>query len=200
MNNRRTQWLHPAGGNAIWTGTITVQNVPAGATVWVNIHLDYAAKGDNVSTLNPSPMSKPVTYRPFSSDITMRSGSLVVGTSHSETSVIGRGKKVTMAYGIVKDSTAMRSEKVWVRLTQGTCRLPPRPAWTASTSSMTARAAIANDGAAGACFNGTGHHPGHVELSNGNGVSTTIRILGEGSTPLRGMPNPDLADRHLVRA
>ena len=29
-------------------GKITVNNVPAGAKVWVNAHLDYAPKGDNI--------------------------------------------------------------------------------------------------------------------------------------------------------
>ena len=91
-------------GTPYGEGKITVNNVPAGARVWVTAHLDYAPKGDNINTVIPNPMTKPVTYGPFSSRISMRNGPTDgVGTSTSTTTVIGRGKKVTMVYGVAKD-------------------------------------------------------------------------------------------------
>jgi uncharacterized repeat protein (TIGR01451 family) len=172
-----------ATGMPYGSGTITVNNVPAGATVWVNVHLDYAAKGDNISTLTPNPMTKPVTYRPFSSKITMRSGSVVVGTSYSETSVIGRGKKVTMAYGtLTNKSTGLAIEDTWVRISQGTSNATVLTGADGFYVLYDGQACVATDGIAGGCKNGTATLT-TWNFANGSNVATTIRILGTEPTP-----------------
>ena len=126
-SNTVTNVAFPGGcaqpaGTPYGQGTITVNNVPAGAKVWVNIHLDYAPKGDNISTVNPNPMTKPVVYGPFSSTITIKNAAgATVGTSFSSTSLIGRGKKVTMVYGTLTNKvTGLPVSDTWVRITQGT--------------------------------------------------------------------------------
>ena len=182
QSNTVTNTPYPSGctqpaGTPYGTGTIIVEDVPAGATVWVNIHLDYAAKGDNISTLNPNPMSKPVTYRPFSSRITMRSGSVIVGTSYSETSVIGRGKKVTMAYGVAKDSAGNLLENTWVRMTQGTKSITALTGADGFYVFYDGQYCKAADGAAGGCYVGSVLQADTVTWTFGTG-SSTLAILG----------------------
>jgi uncharacterized protein (DUF2141 family) len=95
------------------TGTITVNNVPAGAKVWVTVHLDYALKG----TTAPSSSfgTPPISYMPFQSTIAISS----IGSSYSSTSLVGRGKKVSMVYGRAIDSSGNPLQNVWIRATQG---------------------------------------------------------------------------------
>ena len=95
------------------TGTITVNNVPAGARVWVNVHLDYKLKG----TTAPSSTfgTPPITYGPFQSTIVIAD----VGSSYSSTSLLGRGKKVTVVYGRASDPSGAPMVGVWVKLSQG---------------------------------------------------------------------------------
>ena len=61
-------------------GRVTVNNVPAGATVWVMAHIDFSWKGKNISLLSPNPMTRPVTYVP-SSDITIYNQAAVQSAS-----------------------------------------------------------------------------------------------------------------------
>ena len=91
-------------------GKITVNNVPAGAKVWVNVHLDYALKG--VGGLGSTFGTPPINYTPFKSKIVSPGG-----TSSSSGSLLGRGKKVTVVYGRTinrVDGTPLKN--VWVRL------------------------------------------------------------------------------------
>ena len=98
-----------------------MNDVPAGADVWVTVHLDYGLKG---TTQNPSTFLKPpVVYGPFQSDIVVKKQSdgsqLPGGTSSSNTELLGRGKKVTLIYGTMKDDDGNALGGVWVRLKQG---------------------------------------------------------------------------------
>jgi hypothetical protein len=45
---------------------------------------------------------------------------VIVGASSSSTTLLGRGKKVTVVYGTMKDSTGNAMANVWVRISQGT--------------------------------------------------------------------------------
>jgi hypothetical protein len=166
------------------TGTITVNNVPAGAKVWVNIHLDYAPKGDNISTVIPNPMTKMVRYGPFSSRIEIKSGSTVVGTSYSETSVIGRGKKVTMAYGVAKDSLGNPLSNRWVRITQGTKSATYLTGADGFYVFFDSQVCDETDGLSGGCF--TGSTPAATWAFAGG--STTLAILGPATLDGDGEP------------
>jgi hypothetical protein len=95
------------------TGTITVNGVPANAKVWVTVHLDYALKG--MTAPNQNFGNPPMTYRPFQSTAVIGN----TGASYSSTSLLGRGKKVTVVYGTLSDSAGNPLSGVWVRATQG---------------------------------------------------------------------------------
>jgi len=99
-------------------GTITVSAVPANAEVWVTVHLDLACKGQNISCLSPNPLTKPVTYGPFTSTATVKISGVPVASSTTSTYLIGRGKKVTMVYGYAKTNAGAPLPGVWVQLTQ----------------------------------------------------------------------------------
>ncbi len=193
-SNNVTNVAFPSGcaqpaGTPYGQGTITVNNVPAGAKVWVNIHLDYAPKGDNISTVNPNPMNKPVVYGPFSSTITVKNTTgATIGTSFSSTSVIGRGKKVTMVYGTLTNKvTGLPVSDTWVRITQGT------NAATALTGAdgfyilYDGQACTLADGIAGGC---TGGSTTVWNFQNGSNASTTIAILGDGVAPTATATHP----------
>ena len=170
-------------------GKITVNNVPAGAKVWVTAHLDYAPKGDNISTVNPNPMTKPVTYGPFSSKITMRNGAAPVGTSFSSTTVIGRGKKVTMTYGVAKDSSGTLLSDTWVRLTQGTKSITALTGADGFYVFYDGQICSASDGVAGGCYTGVTPQPSTSAWQFGSGnQSTAIRILGTAALDGDGLP------------
>ncbi|HEY3210032.1 MAG TPA: hypothetical protein VGL18_09625, partial [Actinomycetota bacterium] len=98
-------------------GTITVNNVPPGAKVWVTVHLDYALKGQ---TKDANFLKTPKLYTPFQSDILIKdqSSGAVVGASSSNTSLLGRGKKVTTVYGTMRDSAGNGLGGVWVQISQ----------------------------------------------------------------------------------
>jgi hypothetical protein len=94
-------------------GTITVNGVPANAKVWVTVHLDYNLKG--LTAPSSTFGTPPINYTPFTS-------SIVIGTSGSSVSsgsLLGRGKKVTVVYGTLTDSSGNPMAGVWVRATQG---------------------------------------------------------------------------------
>jgi hypothetical protein len=96
------------------TGTITVNGVPANAKVWVTVHLDYALKG--LTAPSSTFGTPPINYTPFTSTIVVGAS----GSSVSSTSLLGRGKKVTVVYGTLTDSGGNPLAGVWVRATQGT--------------------------------------------------------------------------------
>jgi hypothetical protein len=193
-SNNVTNTPFPGGcaqpaGTPYGTGTITVNNVPAGAKVWVNIHLDYAPKGDNISTVIPSPMTKPVVYGPFSSTITVQNDAgATIGTSFSSTSVIGRGKKVTMVYGTLTNKvTGTPLANTWVRVTQGTSTATALTGADGFYLFYDGQACTLLDGIAGGC---TGASTTLWNFGKGSNVSTTIDILGSGSTPTSTATNP----------
>jgi hypothetical protein len=114
-----TCW-NTANGCPANQGRITVNDVPAGATVWVMAHIDYSWKGSNISAVSPNPMTRPVLYGPLSSSITIKNQSdVVIGASYSQTFVWGRGKKVTMLYGTATDSGGVMAD-TWIQVKQGT--------------------------------------------------------------------------------
>jgi hypothetical protein len=180
-------WSSPAfpggctqpAGTPPGSGTITVNNVPSGAEVWVNVHLDYAAKDKLLSTLTPNPLNKPVTYGPFSSAITTKIGPTVVGTSFSSTSVIGRGKKVTMTYGVAKDSSGAPLTNTWVRLVQGSKSATYLTGADGSYAFYDGQQCGPADGLVGGCYSGTtlSAPTASWTFANGN-ASTSIHILG----------------------
>jgi len=105
-------------------GTITVNNVPAKAEVWVTVHLDLRCKGmsydclKNLSLVPPKdPMKVPYTLGPFTSTATIKVSGVPVSASTTSTSLIGRGKKVTMVYGFAKNAAGTELPNTWVQLT-----------------------------------------------------------------------------------
>jgi hypothetical protein len=95
------------------TGTITPNNVPAGAKVWVTVHLDYALKNTQSTAGFGNP---PILYKPFQSTATMAGGA-----SYSGGDLLGRGKKVTVVYGrMINKTGGAPMDHVWIKLTQGT--------------------------------------------------------------------------------
>jgi hypothetical protein len=159
----------PASSGLPGIGTITVNNVPANAKVWVNVHLDYRLKGTTAPNSNFG--NPPMTYRPFQSVIVSTGGS-----SASSTSLLGRGKKVTVVYGTLTNPAGAPLAGVWVRLAQGTS------------------SALAVTGVDGfyVFYDGQGCSDGLEGCSagltswnygSGNNVPTTLAILGDDATP-----------------
>ena len=79
--------------------------------------------GDGAPRLRPQGTTQPTTfgtppilYFPFQSTITVNN---VVPTSSSSTSLLARGKKVTVIYGRAIDSSGNPMPNVWIRITQG---------------------------------------------------------------------------------
>ena len=91
-------------------GSITVNNVPANAEVWVTAHLDLRCKSQPYTCLQQSPRSaeRPATYH-FSSRAAVKVAGVEVSESITSTSLLGRGKKVTMVYGTVTAPAATSS-------------------------------------------------------------------------------------------
>ena len=111
-----------------------------------------------------------MSYRPFQSTIAVAGGS-----SFSSTSLLGRGKKVTVVYGTLTSSTGSLMPNVWIRLTQG---------------SNTALAQTTPDGTyviwdGQGCGDGLESCAGASSttwtFANGN-ASSKIDILGDGAT------------------
>src|SRR5207248_8566668 len=115
-------WSNQAGsscpmttsGGLPGTGAITVNNVPAGAQVWVTVHLDYNLRG--LTAPSAAFGNPPINYTPFTSTAKITN----TGISTSSGSLLGRGKKVTVIYGRATDSSGNPLQNVWVRVTQGT--------------------------------------------------------------------------------
>jgi uncharacterized repeat protein (TIGR01451 family) len=105
-------------------GTITVNNVPSKAEVWITVHLDLKCKGQSYDTCmkatGKDPMKVPFPFGPFMSRATVRIGNIPLATSTTSTSLLGRGKKVTVVYGTVSGTNGDLVEDTWVRVKQGT--------------------------------------------------------------------------------
>jgi hypothetical protein len=158
--------------------TLTLAGIPAGARVWLTVHLDYALKG---STQPSNFAQAPLTYGPFRSTVVVRdqSNNLVGAPSVSSTSLLGRGKKVTVVYGTATDATGSAAAGVWIRLTQGGNTA------TAQTDSngyyvfFDGQGCTSTDGIAGGC---TGASYLTWTFANGNAASS-LTFLGNGPTP-----------------
>jgi len=180
-----TCWNAATGCPNNQTARVTVNNVPVNATVWITVHLDYAPKGSAITTLNPNnPLTKPVTYGPFQSDVVIKDQAtgFVVGTSTSSETLIGRGKKVTMAYGNIIDGNAQPVANTWIRLTQGSSFA------TALTDNFGFYLfydgqLCDGDGLAGGC-SGT---LATWTFANGN-AATTLKVLGTATLDGLGVP------------
>jgi uncharacterized repeat protein (TIGR01451 family) len=156
-------------------GTITVNNVPAGAKVWVTVHLDYALKG---TTQASNFTQKPISYGPFSSAIKIRDKltGAFVGTSYSQTSLLGRGKKVTVVYGTMVDTSGAAMANVWIRLTQNGASYLAHTQADGSYVFYDGQACT-GDGL-DACSAGPA---GTLNFANGT-VNTTFALLGQGTS------------------
>ena len=144
-------WNACSSGIAGPTGLVTVNNVPAGATVWVIAHIDFSWKGRLISALLPSnPMSRPELY-PLSSTIKIYNQSVQVGGSYSQTYVWGRGKKVTMIYGTATDVSGIPMGDTWVQVKQGTNTAMTKTLANGSYVFFDGQACIPGDGIHGSC-------------------------------------------------
>ncbi|MEX2624382.1 MAG: hypothetical protein WD651_11720 [Acidimicrobiia bacterium] len=162
-------------------GQISVNDVPAGATVWVMAHIDFKPKGSNISTLTPNPMQRPVTYGPLSSSIIIHNqeSPAVVGTSFSSTTVIGRGKKVTMLYGTATSPSGAVMVDTWVQVKQGTNTATTKTDSGGSYVFFDGQGCSAYDGIHGSC---TGTWTTALNFGTGN-VSSTVTFFGQGASP-----------------
>jgi hypothetical protein len=159
-------------------GTITVNDVPANAKVWVTVHLDYRLKGTTASAGFGNP---PIIYKPFQSTATTSGGA-----SYSSESLVGRGKKVTVLYGrMINKSTGAALPNVWIRVTQG--------GNTATTTTdidgnfvFFDTQGCADDG----IVRCTGVSNAIWNFATGNNVSTKLDTLGDGATPTAVTPWP----------
>jgi hypothetical protein len=168
----------PTSSNIWWTtsdcpagpdGTIRVNDVPAGARVWVTVHLDYALKGTTAPSASFG--NPPIPYKPFQS--TARTTG---GASYSSGSLIGRGKKVTVVYGqLVNKANGTPMPNVWLRMVQG--------ANSAATSTEVDGSFVFFDSQA--CSDdgivkcaGTA---GAWNFAVGNNVASKLEVLGDGA-------------------
>jgi hypothetical protein len=173
-------------------GTITVNNVPAGATVWVTVHLDYALKGTQQS---PDFTKKPIEYTPFKSDflVSDQSTGAVVGAGSSSTSLLGRGKKVTVVFGTALNAMGAPLNNVWVKLQQGS-------AWALAQTGLDGfyimydgQNCTSLDGLAGGCSAGL------TTWNFANGTSNvTVSIMGNGAVATGGPTYPGATTKATV--
>ena len=172
-----------AGGS---DGSITVNNVPADAEVWVTAHLDFRCKGESytcATSVGTDPLKKPVTYS-FNSKATVKVAGVPVNESYTSATLIGRGKKVTMTYGaLTNKTTGSPLANVWVRVSKGISTRRSSPERDGFYVLYDGQACNAGDGIAGGCKNGT-TTLSTWDFANGSNVATTIRILGTEATPL----------------
>jgi hypothetical protein len=184
--NAWTDWT-PQSTNRCWNstqnqcsgadGTITVNNVPAGATVWVTVHLDYKLKG---TTVGSDFLKKPIVYGMFASHVMIReqqSGAWV-GVSSSGTTLIGRGKKVTLVYGTATDASGAVMPNVWVQLKQGANTAQARTDSTGFYLFYDGQACTMTDGLEGGC---TGASTTTWTFASGTS-SSSLTIHGQGAT------------------
>jgi hypothetical protein len=171
-------WSVATGCPNSHTGRIKVQDVPAGATVWVMAHLDYSHKGESIGTVSPNPMIRPVVYGPLTSAITITDESNhVIGASSSGTYVVGRGKKVTMVYGSATDNTGTLLPNTWIRVKQGTNSAITMTDSAGGYLFFDGQLCAAGDMIFGGCSGWT------TAISFGkNTVATTVEFLGNAAT------------------
>jgi hypothetical protein len=154
-------------------GTITVNNVPPGAKVWVTVHLDYALKGQ---TKDANFLKTPKLYAPFQSDIVIKeqNSGAVVGASTSSTSLLGRGKKVTTVYGTMRDPSGNPLAGLWVKLTQNGKTALAQTGTDGFYIFYHGQSCLNSDGLAGGCSSGSTwtFAPGTM--------SATLTIHGQG--------------------
>ena len=147
-----------------------VNNVPAGAKVWVTVHLDYALKTTTATNNNFG--NPPITYRPFQSTIKIGNS----GVSYSSTSLLGRGKKVTVVYGRMTNEAGGQMPGVWVRLVQGSNSALALPTRTETSSSTTGRTVclptVSRPARTGSAWT----------FANGGNVSSKLEVLGDGGS------------------
>ena len=169
--------------------TITLHNVPQGAKVSVLAHLDYNLKG---TTQSSTFAARPITYGPFSSSIEVKDEGtqITVGASYSETSILGRGKKVTVVYGIARDFTGAAMANVWIRLQQGTRTAIAKTDGDGNYLFYDGQACTLADGLAGGC---SGGWTTTLIFGSGN-VASTVAILGNGPTPSASPQYPNTLD------
>jgi hypothetical protein len=120
-------------------------------------------------------------YGPFKSDIVIshQESGLVLGTSTSQTSLLGRGKKVTVVYGTTVDVSGNPVGGVWLKVQQGT-----GPAALVKSDALTGEYVVfdgqlcTGDGLSG-CSSGS-----TFIFVNGTNVNSTVTVLGNGgATP-----------------
>ena len=168
-------------------GNITVNNIPAGAKVWVTVHLDYSLK----KTTAPSNTfgNPPILYKPFQSTATMAGGS-----SYSSSQLLGRGKKVTVIYGRMTHKVGGGAmADVWLRLTQGSNTATAQSDGDGNYVIYDGQGCTLADGLAGGC---TGASTSNWTFGNGN-VSSKLEILGDG---LSAAGSADVPDGQVQRA
>jgi hypothetical protein len=173
-------------------GTITAQNVPAGATVWVNVHLDYKLKGETVSSTF---LKKPIEYGPFSSDVEIRDDATqnLVGVSSSETSLVGRGKKVTVLYGTATAPGGGPLPGAWVRISQGSRSALVRAGIDGDYLLYDGQLCTLPDGIEACSGSATSW-----SFNSGSNQSTIVSVLGDGATATSSATNPAGATKGRV--
>jgi hypothetical protein len=142
----------------------------------VNVHLDYNLKG----TTQSSTFTKtPIMYGPFQSDVIIKAqpSGAVIGTSTSNTSLLGRGKKVTVVYGKAVDATGAVLEDAWIQLKQGSNSATTKTDSNGDYLFYEGQQCLSTDGIAGPC---TGTWTSILAIAGG---STLLTILGDGVTP-----------------
>ena len=173
----------------VGTGTITANNVPAGAKVWVTVHLDYAWK--STGGLSSSFGNPPIVYSPFTSTATM-----VGGSSTSNASLLGRGKKVTVVYGTLVDSSGNSLDNVWVKLTQGSNTATAQTGSDGTYVFYDGQGCTVADGLDGGC---TGASTSTWTFGNGN-VSSKLEILGDGASAAAAATYPTAKTNAAVKS
>jgi uncharacterized repeat protein (TIGR01451 family) len=163
-------------------GKITVNNVPAGAKVWVTAHLDFALKG----TTQPTSIQTPKNYGPFRSNITIKhqQSGLILGTSTSQTSLLGRGKKVTVAYGSTLNAAGDPVGGVWMKVQQGSGPSVFIQSDPVSGEYVLYDGQACGDGTSGCSVGST------WDYVNATNVSTTFTVYGNGATWSGSSQNP----------
>jgi hypothetical protein len=172
----------PKSSNISWTnnpcpalgdGKITPNDVPAGAKVWVTVHLDYALKDTTAPSSNFG--NPPILYKPFQSLVTMPGGA-----SFSSTSLLGRGKKVTVIYGRMTHKTGGgQMAGVWTRLTQGTNTATAKTDLDGNYVFYDGQACTPADGIEGGC---TGASATTWTFGSGTVTNTKLEALGGEAT------------------
>ena len=146
-------------------------NVPAGAKVWVTVHLDYSLKDDAAARATTSATRRSCTRR--SSRPPRRQAARAI----SSTSLLGRGKKVTVVYGRTTNKAGgAPMADVWMKLTQGSnTALARSPTVDGSYVFYDGQQCIPATG----CRVAAGASTSAWTFANGGNVSTKLDVLGD---------------------